>query len=119
MGGNGKVIAGDYDGARIDRSMFDDVSIDPGAFSSRIRLRGNVASVEMVTEENKKKFASAAGLGVLGAVALGPIGLLAGVLAGGNKKEICFACHLKDGKKFMAVADSKTYQALLAETFTK
>ncbi|MCM0757404.1 SHOCT domain-containing protein [Sporomusa sphaeroides DSM 2875] len=73
-------------------------------------LNGNVASVEIVTEENQKKFVGAAGWGLVGGLALGPLGLLAGVLAGGNKKEVCFACVLADGRKFIAKSDTKTYQ---------
>jgi hypothetical protein len=45
----------------------------------------------LVTEENKKKFLSSAGWGLVGGALLGPVGLVAGALAGGNRKEISFA----------------------------
>ena len=67
-----------------------------------------------MTEENKKKFLSSAGWGLVGAALFGPVGLLAGALAGGNRKEIAFAVYLKDGRKFLAVADPKTYQQIVA-----
>ena len=76
-----------------------------------------IESVELVTEENQKKFVGSAGWGLVGLATLGPLGGLAGVLAGGNKKEVCFACKLKDGRNFLATADSRTYQAFLAASF--
>lgn len=81
---------------------------------SAINLVGNIDNIEVVTEENKKKFISSAGWGLLGGALLGPIGLIAGALAGGNKKEIAFSVFLKDGRKFLAIADIKTYQAIVA-----
>lgn len=79
--------------------------------------KANIDKVEIITEESKKRFMHSFGLGAVGGLLLGPLGLLAGVLAGGNKKEVCFACYMKDGKKFMAVADSKIYQKLASLVF--
>lgn len=84
----------------------------------------DIQRVEILTEENKKKIFGSAGWGltgaVLGSLIAGPVGLaagIAGILKGGNKKEICFACFLRDGRKFMAIADNKTYQTILARAF--
>jgi hypothetical protein len=54
---------------------------------------------------------------VAGAVLLGPLGLLAGVLVGGRKKEITFVAKLKDGRKFLGTPDSKTFTQLQAAVF--
>ncbi len=87
-------------------------------------LKGQVQRTEIVTEENKKKILGSVGWGTAGLIvgsfvawpfALG--GMIAGVLKGGNRKELCFACYLKDDKKFMAVADAKTYQQITSLTF--
>jgi hypothetical protein len=93
-------------------------------YKGEYQLTGKVARVEIVTEENKKKLLGSAGWGTAGAVIggliawpVGVAGLIAGVLKGGNKKEICFACYLKDDKKFMAVSDAKTYQQITSLTF--
>jgi hypothetical protein len=43
--------------------------------------------------------------------------LLAGLLAGGRGKDVTFVCKLKDGRKFLATAPSKTYTELQAVTF--
>src|SRR4051812_14469536 len=79
---------------------------------SREKIDDALVKVEIITEENKKKFIATAGWGLVGGVLLGPLGVLAGVLAGGNKKEVCVACTVKDGRRFMALVDVKTAQTL-------
>jgi O-phosphoseryl-tRNA(Cys) synthetase len=89
-----------------------------------VSLRGKVVKVEIVTEENKKKILGSAGWGIVGfavgSLIAAPVAIaagLAGVLKGGSKREICFACYLKDGKKFMAVADSNIYMQISSLAF--
>lgn len=72
--------------------------------------------VAIATEDSVKKFGGAAGWGAVGALALGPVGLLAGVILGGNKKDVTFVARLRDGKKFLATVDSKTYAKILGAT---
>jgi len=81
----------------------------------------DIIAVEQVTDENKNSVLGKAGWGTLGAVALGPVGMLAGLLLGGKSKEICFACKLSTGESFLvsgSVSDFQTfagaYQANLA-----
>ncbi|QMU61164.1 MAG: hypothetical protein GKR92_05395 [Gammaproteobacteria bacterium] len=50
-------------------------------------------------------------------VFLGPAGLLAGLLAGGKKKQITFVCKFKDGRKFLATVPSKVYMEISASVF--
>ncbi|RUO48972.1 hypothetical protein [Pseudidiomarina donghaiensis] len=73
--------------------------------------------VELLSEEQVKKLAGTAGWGLAGAVLLGPIGAIGGMLLGGNKKEVVIACYLKDGRKFMATTDSKTWTKISASMF--
>ena len=54
-------------------------------------LKNNIALIEQITEDNKNKVLSKAGWSTLGAIALGPVGLLAGLLMGGRTKYICMA----------------------------
>lgn len=110
-----KIIAGDFPEHTIIDSFSSilKLTITKGFRCNFVELTGNIQSLEIITEENKKKFIGTAGWGLVGAVALGPLGLLAGVLAGGNKKEICVACELKTGQKFIAVCDPKTHKKLL------
>jgi len=110
-----KVIGGDYEGYQI-ASYLGTIALSKG-FNNITIGKQDIERVELMTEESKKKFLGAAGLGVAGGLLFGPVGLVAGALAGGNKKETCFACYLKNGKKFMAVTDAKTYQKIQAMSF--
>ena len=71
----------------------------------------------VASEENVKKLGGAAGWGIAGGVLLGPVGLLAGLLAGGRKKEVTFVAKLPGNKKILAVTDHKTWQKILAAQF--
>lgn len=74
-------------------------------------------TLETATEENVKRLGGTVGWGIAGAVLLGPVGLLAGLLAGGRKKEVTFVLRLKDGRKMLASTDSKTFTAMSAAIF--
>lgn len=76
-----------------------------------------LAEIEVATEENVKRLGGTVGWGVAGAVLLGPLGLLAGLLAGGRGKDITFVAKFKDGRKMLATASSKTFIALQAKVF--
>jgi len=54
----------------------------------------------------------AALLGVLGAVALGPLGLLAGGVLGGLNKKKLFVIEFKDGRKLVGKANKSAYKNL-------
>lgn len=52
-------------------------------------------SIEILDEEKSKSFLGSAGVGLVGAAVLGPIGLIAGALAGGNKKTGTFGLKFR------------------------
>ena len=79
-------------------------------------VNGRVRNITLITEENKYKITGAIGWGAVGLVLLGPIGAIAGLFGGGRRAEVGFLCELMDGRRFMATASTKTYQALFAET---
>jgi hypothetical protein len=89
-----------------------------GAFD-QVSLVGEVKKVSLQTEESVKKLPEMAAWGLAGSLVLGPLGLVAGALMGGNKKEVCALCELKDGRKFLATMDSKIYQEILAMSLMK
>jgi hypothetical protein len=72
--------------------------------------------VEVASEENIKKLSGTLGWGFVGAVALGPLGLLAGALVGGRKKEVTFIAEFSDGRKLLATTDKDTFIKIQAAT---
>ena len=85
----------------------------------QIELDGEVKSVTMQTEEGAKNIAHTLGWGLAGGLVLGPAGAIAGMVFGGNRKQVCAMVELKDGRKFLATMDSKIYQQMLALTLQK
>jgi hypothetical protein len=74
----------------------------------------DVVEIDIATEESVKRIAGTVGWGVAGAVILGPVGLLAGLLLGGKKKEVTFIAKFNSGEKMLATTDVKTYKTLLS-----
>jgi hypothetical protein len=89
------------------------------AATATFDLMGLLSNVSLQTEQSVKKLSGTLGWGLAGAVALGPIGMLAGLVMGGNRKEVCALCDLKDGRKFLATMDNKIFQQLLALSMKK
>lgn len=77
----------------------------------------DVEEVSVATEENVKRLGGTVGWGAVGAIALGPVGLLAGLLLGGKGKDVTFIIKFKDGRKMLATTDSKTFTKLAAMAF--
>lgn len=82
-----------------------------------VNLGADLERAELLDGESVKKLAGTAGWGIAGAVLLGPLGAIGGILLGGNKKEVAFAAYLKDGRKFMGVTDGGTWKKIMAITF--
>ncbi len=76
-----------------------------------------LAEIDVASEENVKLLGGTVGWGLAGAVLLGPVGLLAGLLAGGRGKEVTFVAKFKDGRRLLASAPAKTFTALQAIVF--
>lgn len=77
----------------------------------------NIEELAPASEENVKRIGGTLGWGAIGALALGPVGLLAGLVAGGKGKDVTFILKLKDGRKMLATTDNKSYTKLTALSF--
>ncbi len=77
----------------------------------------DIVEINIASEENVKKIGGTLGWGAAGAVVLGPVGLLAGLLLGGKKNQVTFVAKFKDGRKMLATTDSKTYTKITAQIF--
>lgn len=76
-----------------------------------------VESMELATEDNVKSLSSSLARGLVGAVLLGPLGLVAGGITGKSKKTYQIIIHFKDGKKSLIAADEFTYKKIVKNVF--
>jgi len=74
----------------------------------------SLRTLEIATEDNVKRVAGTAGWATAGALVLGPVGLIGGLLLGGRGKDITFVAEFYDGRKLLATVDSGTYKEILA-----
>lgn len=77
-----------------------------------------IASLEVVGQASGKSFGGAAAAGIAGGLVLGPVGLLAGALAGGNRDAVTFQLTLRDGRRVLGSAKPAAFQVLQAAEFT-
>jgi hypothetical protein len=78
-----------------------------------------VASIELITEQNSTSILGKAGWGFLGSVALGPLGMFAGLLGGGNRHDKIVAFELTNGKRALLQCDTKSYGEIMRLVFKK
>ena len=122
-----KVLAGDFKNrsengaqAAFTSRLFMFADPDAGfAWSPKYVSYGTSQIDELgeVSEDNKVRVLGAAGWGTLGAVVLGPVGLLAGLVLGGRGKALVFAVTFNDGKRALIEADQKTWKKIVAARF--
>ena len=114
-----KVHAGDFEkigNNSFSFGVFTLFTVDHPYVGEKI-FASELEEIDIATEDNVKKIGGTAGWGVVGGVLLGPVGLLAGLLAGGRKKEVTFVAKFKDGRKLLATTDSKAYTKIQASFF--
>jgi hypothetical protein len=89
----------------------------PGKFFREEIPVTQIAEIDVASEESVKRLEGTVGWGIVGGALLGPIGLLAGLIAGGKGKDVTFVCKFKDGRKFMGTAPSSVYTQIRAALF--
>lgn len=72
-------------------------------------------SVTVVTEENRHRLGRTVGTAAVGALLIGPVGLLGGALFG-KKQTITFLATLKQDRQVLCQTDAKGYQAIFRYT---
>ena len=118
-----KLLAGDFMGAperRVDFFFRAFILPDPKHkwLPKNVSYSINqVKTLEQVTEHNQVKVLGAAGWGTAGALALGPIGLLAGLVLGGRGQTVVFAVEFTDGKRALIQTDQKGWKKVIAARF--
>ena len=112
-----KILDGNLPKNASIRSIANDmfIFIPKGLFKmDKISMKEHLIEAKQITEENKHDLLGKAGWSTLGAIALGPAGLLAGLLLGGKRKEIYCACKLDTGEMFCLACTPVEYQWFVA-----
>ena len=122
-----KVLAGDFktsseNGASADFRFgmfsFPDPEVDFAWLPKLVHYKmSDVDELDEVSEENKVKVLGAAGWGTVGALALGPVGLLAGLILGGRGKQVVFAVKFNDGKRALVEVNQKVWKKIVVARF--
>lgn len=112
-----KVLAGDYKKDCDVRFAGDRLQIQKGIFSYEYIALVDISDFQIVTEENKTSILGKVGWGAVGAIALGPLGLLAGVIGGGNRQDRVMALETRDGKRVLLKGNAKDVEKFTAATF--
>jgi hypothetical protein len=113
-----KVLAGDFleGSGRFDRGIFMLRTKEHNFVGEKISVK-ELDAVEVANEETVKKVGGTLGWGAAGAALLGPVGLLAGLMLGGRKKEVTVVAKFKDGRKMLATIDNGTFTDIQAALF--
>jgi hypothetical protein len=77
----------------------------------------NIAEVAVADENSVKRLEGTIGWGAIGALLLGPVGLLAGLLLGGKRTEVTFVAKFENGEKMLATTAKDTYKKLPTRIF--
>lgn len=112
-----KVIAGDYEGKKVDGGGLSPAFIMVGMFKSINLDNKNVESYEIITDEHRKSAKSGVARGLVGGALLGPVGMLAGGISAKSKGIYQVAVQFKDGKRSLLEIDDKIYKALIKGCF--
>lgn len=112
-----KVLAGDYKKDCDVRFSGARLQIQKSIFSFDYIDLADVSSFAVVTEENKASIVGKVGWGAVGAIALGPLGLLAGVIGGGNRRDRVMVVEIRDGRRILLKGDAKDVERFTTATF--
>ena len=109
------IIAGDFAAGSMLTDTWGTLQVTaPGLSFKTVKLGNQVQSVELVTEQNKGAFLGAGGWAT-SPLPNQTLQSLAKIFSGSNQLQVCLACVLVDGRKFVAIADRKVYEKLYAE----
>lgn len=115
MGAKNKVIAGDYEGARV-ISGFGSISLST-QFGIVPINKSTVNNYEVVTDDHRKSAMSGVGRGLVGGFLFGPVGMLAGGISAKNKGVYTVAIQFSDGNRSLVEIDDQCYKTLIKQIF--
>lgn len=121
--GNIEIYAGDFKPGKLSqlgwvrRGIFareEMLIMDVGSRAREKIPLSQIAEIEKASAESVNRLGGAIGWGIAGDALFGPVGLLAGLVAGSRGTNVDFVCKLADDRKFIATAPAKTFSKLRA-----
>lgn len=118
-----KVLAGDWKAdapvivVKNSRGQLKELHMPVGVWKSDKLKPEDIVGFEIVTEENKASVLGKLGWGAVGAIALGPLGLLAGVLAGGNRRDRVMVLTFTGNRRAMLKGNARDAEMLQTAAF--
>lgn len=110
------MLAGDYAGKQVLGGGVSQASISLGFLKQIYLNKTTIQEYEVLTDEHQKSAASGIARGAVGALLLGPVGLLAGMSAK-DKGIYTIAIKFKDGKNSLIEVDDKIYKSIVQSCF--
>jgi len=105
-----EVIAGDFtSGYALSNGKYLKVKPKSNFFFEEKIFGPQIKSVNLVNQHEAKSFLGSAAMGLAGGALLGPLGLIAGAVAGGSSSKILFSVEFKDGRKLLGSCKSSDY----------
>ncbi|MPQ67793.1 MULTISPECIES: hypothetical protein [Pseudomonas] len=105
-----KILAGDFlEGFAILEPGFITIQTAVYPWPGLKIATSEILDIRIISEASYRDVSSAVGLGLAGALALGPIGAMAGVMLAGDEIELTFSMQLRDGRYLLCAADKRTY----------
>ena len=115
MGARNEVIAGNYKGRHVGKYGNEIYLYLNGNEDIKLN-KSTVLNYEVIDSENRKSAVSAVGRATVGAVLLGPVGIVAGFSA--KRKGIyTVAIEFHDGNKSLIEMDEKRYKIFMETMF--
>lgn len=106
------VISGDFEiGTWTGEGLIPNTTMKYKGTTIQLKDLESVSMLEIIQEKDLK---SKLGLGIIGALALGPIGAVAGLIFGGNTQYVLFEARLKNGKSFKATVTRDKWPVFLS-----
>ncbi|EHI99763.1 hypothetical protein CDLVIII_3189 [Clostridium sp. DL-VIII] len=115
MGAKNKVIQGDYSGMPV-KEFINILCIGYGTVNDVPISKSKVKYYEVIDQSSKKSAVSAVSRGAVGAMLLGPVGMLAG-LSAKSKGVYLIAVEFTDGKRSLLEIDDKLYKIFITTMF--
>lgn len=77
--------------------------------------RDTIERYEVIGEDTSKNLGSSIVKGAVGGAILGPVGMMAGALAGSNNTNATLAIYFKDGKKSIIKVNEQVYHSIISD----